>query len=157
VTWLTWRQFRAQTVVTSAALAVLAIVLLITGLQLSHTFDTTVIGCRARGDCTGAINALQSQDTAVQDLARLLVDRYDGDPAAVWTGAATGKDLVARLAELPGFGGYKAQIFAAMLGKQLGGLLAAFTALSVVCFVVAAAAIVGALLARNSPRAPAPA
>ena len=55
-----------------------------------------------------------------QDLARLIVDRYDGEPAAVWTGAATGKELVARLAELPGFGGYKAQIFAAMLGKQLG-------------------------------------
>jgi uncharacterized HhH-GPD family protein len=55
-----------------------------------------------------------------QDLARLLVDRYDGEPAAVWTGAATGKELVARLAELPGFGGYKAQIFAALLGKQLG-------------------------------------
>jgi uncharacterized HhH-GPD family protein len=55
-----------------------------------------------------------------QDLARLIVDRYDGDPAAVWTGATTGKELVARLAELPGFGGYKAQIFAALLGKQLG-------------------------------------
>jgi uncharacterized HhH-GPD family protein len=55
-----------------------------------------------------------------QDLARLIADRYDGDPAAVWTGAATGKELVARLAELPGFGGYKAQIFAALLGKQLG-------------------------------------
>jgi len=55
-----------------------------------------------------------------QDLARLVMDRYDGDPAAVWTGATTGKELVARLAELPGFGGYKAQIFAALLGKQLG-------------------------------------
>jgi uncharacterized HhH-GPD family protein len=55
-----------------------------------------------------------------QDLARLIVDRYDGDPAAVWTGAATGKELVARISELPGFGGYKAQIFAALLGKQLG-------------------------------------
>jgi len=55
-----------------------------------------------------------------QDLARLIMDSYDGDPAAVWTGATTGKDLVARLAELPGFGGYKAQIFAALLGKQLG-------------------------------------
>jgi len=55
-----------------------------------------------------------------QDLARLIVDRYDGDPAAIWAGAANGKDLVARLAELPGFGGYKAQIFAALLGKQLG-------------------------------------
>ncbi|HUA40288.1 MAG TPA: HhH-GPD-type base excision DNA repair protein [Streptosporangiaceae bacterium] len=55
-----------------------------------------------------------------QDLARLIVERYDGDAAAVWTGAPSGKELVARLAELPGFGGYKAQIFAAMLGKQLG-------------------------------------
>lgn len=55
-----------------------------------------------------------------QDLAKLIADRYDGDPAAVWTDARDGKDLVARLAELPGFGGYKAQIFAALLGKQLG-------------------------------------
>ena len=29
-----------------------------------------------------------------QDLARLIVDRYDGDPAEVWTGAATGEELV---------------------------------------------------------------
>jgi uncharacterized HhH-GPD family protein len=55
-----------------------------------------------------------------QDLARLIMDSYDGDPAAVWTSATTGKELVVRLAELPGFGGYKAQIFAALLGKQLG-------------------------------------
>ena len=55
-----------------------------------------------------------------QDLARLIVDRYDGDAAAIWTGATTGKELVTRLAELPGFGGNKAQIFAALLGKQLG-------------------------------------
>jgi uncharacterized HhH-GPD family protein len=55
-----------------------------------------------------------------QDLARLIVERYDGDAAAVWTGASSGKELVARLADLPGFGGAKAQIFAAMLGKQLG-------------------------------------
>jgi uncharacterized HhH-GPD family protein len=55
-----------------------------------------------------------------QDMARLIMDRYDGDAAAIWTGAASGKELVARLAELPGFGGNKAQIFAALLGKQLG-------------------------------------
>jgi uncharacterized HhH-GPD family protein len=55
-----------------------------------------------------------------QELARLIVDHYDGDAAAIWTSAATGKELVARLAELPGFGGTKAQIFAALLGKQLG-------------------------------------
>jgi uncharacterized HhH-GPD family protein len=55
-----------------------------------------------------------------QDLARQIVDTYDGDAAAVWASAATGTELVARLAKLPGFGGAKAQIFAALLGKQLG-------------------------------------
>ena len=55
-----------------------------------------------------------------QDLARLIVDRYDGDPAGLWTTANTGPELVRRIAELPGFGATKAQIFAALLGKQLG-------------------------------------
>src|SRR5580692_8568892 len=35
-----------------------------------------------------------------QDLARLIVDQYDGDAASVWTTAATGPELVARLAKL---------------------------------------------------------
>src|SRR5580704_2033768 len=55
-----------------------------------------------------------------QELARQLIEHYDGDAARVWTGASTGQELVARLAKLPGFGGYKAQITAALLGKQLG-------------------------------------
>lgn len=54
----------------------------------------------------------------VQALARLLVERYDGDAGAVWRGAATGEELVRRVAALPGFGEQKAKIFAALLGKQ---------------------------------------
>src|ERR1700729_4301333 len=56
----------------------------------------------------------------VQELARIIVDRYDGDAARVWTTAASGADLAGRLTELPGFGQYKAQITMALLGKQLG-------------------------------------
>jgi uncharacterized HhH-GPD family protein len=56
----------------------------------------------------------------VQELARLLVDRYDGDAERVWADAARGQQLRDRLAELPGFGAYKAQITMALLGKQLG-------------------------------------
>lgn len=55
-----------------------------------------------------------------QDLARQLLERYDGDAAAVWRGAASGKDLIGRLSELAGFGAYKAQITVALLGKQFG-------------------------------------
>jgi uncharacterized HhH-GPD family protein len=55
----------------------------------------------------------------VQELTRLLVERYDGDAAAVWTGARSGAELVQRVALLPGFGEQKAKIFTALLGKQL--------------------------------------
>jgi uncharacterized HhH-GPD family protein len=55
-----------------------------------------------------------------QELARIVVDRYDGDASALWTGAADGADLRRRLSELPGYGAYKAQITIALLGKQFG-------------------------------------
>jgi uncharacterized HhH-GPD family protein len=55
-----------------------------------------------------------------QDLARQLVEHYDGDAEKVWADAATGQELAARLSKLPGFGGYKAQITTALLGKQFG-------------------------------------
>ncbi|MBQ0827873.1 HhH-GPD-type base excision DNA repair protein [Streptomyces tagetis] len=56
----------------------------------------------------------------VQELCRYLADTYDGDAEAVWRGVATGPELLRRLQELPGFGRQKAQIFLALLGKQLG-------------------------------------
>lgn len=56
----------------------------------------------------------------IQQLALHLVERYDGDAAAVWTRAQTGAELLRGLTGLPGFGRQKAQIFLALLGKQLG-------------------------------------
>jgi uncharacterized HhH-GPD family protein len=56
----------------------------------------------------------------VQDVARVIVDRYDGEPERLWTTAETGTELLQRVSALPGFGAQKAQIFVALLGKQLG-------------------------------------
>ncbi|GHC87530.1 HhH-GPD-type base excision DNA repair protein [Streptomyces flavofungini] len=56
----------------------------------------------------------------VQKLCQYLVEHYEGDAEAVWRDAADGKELLRRLNELPGFGKQKAQIFLALLGKQLG-------------------------------------
>ncbi len=55
----------------------------------------------------------------VQELARLLVTRYDGDVTRLWTEARTGADLHRRLKELPGFGDQTARILVALLAKQL--------------------------------------
>ena len=56
----------------------------------------------------------------VQALCRVVVEQYGGDAAALWRTAGTGRELLARLRALPGFGEQKARIFVALLGKQLG-------------------------------------
>jgi uncharacterized HhH-GPD family protein len=54
----------------------------------------------------------------IQEMCQILVDRYDGDAANIWTGVDSGADLVRRVGQLPGFGKQKSQIFVALLAKQ---------------------------------------
>jgi uncharacterized HhH-GPD family protein len=61
-----------------------------------------------------------SMAARLQALAALVEERYDGRTERLWTEAATGRELLARVMELPGFGKQKAQIFVALLAKQLG-------------------------------------
>src|ERR1035441_3109593 len=56
----------------------------------------------------------------VQEVCRQIVDTYGGDATALWTSAKDGKELLANVKALPGFGEQKARIFIALLGKQLG-------------------------------------
>jgi uncharacterized HhH-GPD family protein len=56
----------------------------------------------------------------VQQVCRVVTEQYGGDAAGIWTSAADGKELMANLTDLPGFGAQKARIFVALLGKQLG-------------------------------------
>lgn len=56
----------------------------------------------------------------VQDMCRMIVDEYGGDPTRIWSEAKDGKDLLKRIQALPGFGVQKAKIFLALLGKQYG-------------------------------------
>ncbi|MGW1157685.1 HhH-GPD-type base excision DNA repair protein [Streptomyces sp. NPDC002519] len=56
----------------------------------------------------------------IQQVCRYLVEHYDGDAEALWRGVGSGPELLKRLQGLPGFGKQKAQIFLALLGKQLG-------------------------------------
>ena len=55
----------------------------------------------------------------VQELARYVVDEYDGDASRLWTEARSGTELMKRLRALPGYGEQKSKIFTALLAKQL--------------------------------------
>jgi uncharacterized HhH-GPD family protein len=54
------------------------------------------------------------------EVCRVVADEYDGDASRIWAGVDDGKEVLDRLLALPGFGGEKAKIFLAILGKRLG-------------------------------------
>ena len=58
--------------------------------------------------------------TRVQEVCRVIVERYGGDVPALWADVRDGADLLKRIEALPGFGKQKSQIFVALLGKQYG-------------------------------------
>ena len=60
-----------------------------------------------------------SMAARIQGLAAVVVDEYDGHADRLWTEATSGRELMRRLQALPGFGKQKAQIFTALLAKQL--------------------------------------
>ena len=62
---------------------------------------------------------LDGREAAVAG-ARIVAEEYDGDATGSGPRPTDGKDLLERLLALPGFGKQKAQIFVALLAKQLG-------------------------------------
>ena len=61
-----------------------------------------------------------SMGKRVHAVCVVIEEEYDGDAAAIWTGAADAKDLMKRLRALPGYGAEKSKIFMAILAKRFG-------------------------------------
>jgi uncharacterized HhH-GPD family protein len=61
----------------------------------------------------------RSMAERVQALCRVIVADWGGEAERLWVDAASGREVLANLQSLPGFGKQKAQIFTALLGKQL--------------------------------------
>jgi uncharacterized HhH-GPD family protein len=61
-----------------------------------------------------------SMAARVQQLAAIVAEEYDGHAERLWEQASSGRELLRRVQALPGFGRQKAQIFTALLAKQLG-------------------------------------
>jgi uncharacterized HhH-GPD family protein len=60
-----------------------------------------------------------SMATRLQELAGVVTTTYGGDVTRLWSEASSGADLLKRVMALPGFGKQKAQIFVALIAKQL--------------------------------------
>jgi ABC-type transport system involved in multi-copper enzyme maturation permease subunit len=58
MTWLTWRQHRVQLYISAAALAALAVLLLITGLQMASQYHSALTACAANHSCGNLANTL---------------------------------------------------------------------------------------------------
>ena len=55
-----------------------------------------------------------------QAVASYIVDEYGGDPSGLWEGVDSSAELLARIKKMPGFGDYKARVYAAVLAQQFG-------------------------------------
>lgn len=61
-----------------------------------------------------------SMAVLVKAMARHVVVNFGGDTASLWRTAGSGEHLMSRLLLVPGFNRRRAQMFVALLGKQLG-------------------------------------
>jgi hypothetical protein len=68
--WLSWRQLRSSAAVVYGALAVVAVVVAITGLQLHRAFTASGIGACTGDACEPIINAFLARDPFLQTLLR---------------------------------------------------------------------------------------
>ncbi len=56
----------------------------------------------------------------VQAVSQYLVDEYGGDVSGLWARVSSGAQLQERIEQIPGFGEYKARVYAAVLARQYG-------------------------------------
>jgi hypothetical protein len=98
----TWHRFRTQTLIALGALAVLAVVLAITGIQLTHAYDAAVAACRPRGDCApgprSALNFPSDSELTLANVLNTLVVAVPGLVGIFW-----GAPLIAREFETGSF------------------------------------------------------
>ena len=68
-----WLQFRMQAALAAGALAIVAVVLALTGLDLVHLYDSTIVSCAAHHDCSTATTDFTAADGPLQVFSDFLL------------------------------------------------------------------------------------
>jgi ABC-type transport system involved in multi-copper enzyme maturation permease subunit len=94
MTWLAWRQFRIQAAVAFGPLAVLAAVLIPTGLRLRTLYDNSGLStCNSVDGCDSVASAFLSHYSFLQTLLKLLVLVLPPVVAIFWGAPMLGREL----------------------------------------------------------------
>ncbi|MCW2856026.1 MAG: hypothetical protein JWR52_1641 [Marmoricola sp.] len=91
--WLTWRQFRVQTLSTAALLAAAATYFLITGVHLHHTYTADLVACTPLGSCDSTLNDFQHSYDMAFHLNELLVVAAPALMGMFWGAPLIGREL----------------------------------------------------------------
>ncbi len=101
MTWLTWRQSRAQAIAAAAALAALAVVLVLTGPGLAHLYDTSgIAGCHPQASCRTLADTFQGKlsriDAVVYFLSLGILLLAPGLIGVFWGAPLVAREIEAR-------------------------------------------------------------
>jgi ABC-type transport system involved in multi-copper enzyme maturation permease subunit len=91
--WLTWRQFRAQALTGLALLAAAALYLLITGLQIRHTYTADLASCTPQNNCDAVLNQFLDRHHDVFQLAQQFVTAAPALIGIFWGAPLIGREL----------------------------------------------------------------
>jgi hypothetical protein len=92
MTWVTWRQYRYQGAIYAALFAVLAVVLLITGLHAAQAWHTALAGCAKNGTCASLAGTLSLGSPAIATLV-VATSAVPLLPGLFWGAPAVAREL----------------------------------------------------------------
>ncbi|GAB7187051.1 hypothetical protein ATKI12_6882 [Kitasatospora sp. Ki12] len=93
--WMTWRQFRTQAVFGAAAFVVAAVYLVVLGLNIHSSYDSTVAGCLANGCAPGIISGFEGQYDTVIAVTDLFLMALPGILGVFWGAPLISSELAA--------------------------------------------------------------
>jgi ABC-type transport system involved in multi-copper enzyme maturation permease subunit len=93
MTWLTWRQFRAQALTGLAVLAAVAIYFLVTGLRLHHTYTADLASCTPLNSCDEVLAQFRQGNENMYHLTEILVLAAPALIGMFWGAPLIGREL----------------------------------------------------------------
>jgi hypothetical protein len=95
MTWVTWRQYRYQAALAAALFAVVAVILIITGLHAAWVWDSALSRCTGHGSCAGLAGSGLSLGSPLVGTLAMATAAVPALPGLFWGAPAVAHELEA--------------------------------------------------------------